>query len=138
MPYRDSKLTRLLQESLGGNSRTTLVINCSPSSYNDSETLSTLRFGMRAKKIENKAKVNQELSASELRKQLDIARRQINSFQKLVTAMENELLIWRSGELPLRSFAFGCTLHWFLRQLMRLHARGPSLNHLSRNERRFR
>jgi len=107
VPYRDSKLTRLLQESLGGNSRTTLVINCSPSSYNDSETLSTLRFGMRAKKIENKAKVNQELSAGELRKLLDIARRQINSFQKLVTAMENELLIWRSGELPFRLLVLG-------------------------------
>ncbi len=45
VPYRDSKLTRILQESLGGNSRTTLIINCSPSSYNDAETLSTLRFG---------------------------------------------------------------------------------------------
>lgn len=51
IPYRDSKLTRILQESLGGNSRTTLIINCSPSSYNDAETLSTLRFGMRAKSI---------------------------------------------------------------------------------------
>jgi len=47
VPYRDSKLTRLLQESLGGNSRTTLIINCSPSSYNEEETLSTLRFGIR-------------------------------------------------------------------------------------------
>ena len=45
VPYRDSKLTRILQESLGGNSRTTLIINCSPSSYNDVETLGTLRFG---------------------------------------------------------------------------------------------
>jgi kinesin family protein 5 len=47
IPYRDSKLTRILQESLGGNSRTTLIINCSPSSYNDAETISTLRFGVR-------------------------------------------------------------------------------------------
>jgi kinesin family protein 5 len=47
IPYRDSKLTRILQESLGGNSRTTLIINCSPSSCNDAETISTLRFGMR-------------------------------------------------------------------------------------------
>ncbi len=47
IPYRDSKLTRILQESLGGNSRTTLIINCSPSSFNEAEILSTLRFGMR-------------------------------------------------------------------------------------------
>lgn len=47
VPYRDSKLTRLLQESLGGNARTALVINCSPSSVNEQETISTLRFGSR-------------------------------------------------------------------------------------------
>src|SRR3569833_4786502 len=49
VPYRDSKLTRILQESLGGNSQTSLVITCSLSAYNDRETLSTLRFGNRAK-----------------------------------------------------------------------------------------
>lgn len=43
IPYRDSRLTRILQESLGGNSRTTLIINCSPSSFNEAETISTLR-----------------------------------------------------------------------------------------------
>lgn len=47
MPYRDSKLTRILQESLGGNSRTTIVICCSPASYNEGETKSTLLFGQR-------------------------------------------------------------------------------------------
>jgi kinesin family protein 5 len=66
VPYRDSKLTRILQESLGGNSKTTLVICCSMCSYNDKETLSTLRFGYRAKSIKNKAKVNEERSAKEL------------------------------------------------------------------------
>ena len=45
VPYRDSKLTRILQESLGGNSKTSLIIACSMCSYNDKETLSTLRFG---------------------------------------------------------------------------------------------
>ena len=47
IPYRDSKMTRILQESLGGNSRTTIVICCSPSSFNDVETKSTLMFGSR-------------------------------------------------------------------------------------------
>ena len=45
IPYRDSKLTRILQESLGGNSKTTLIIAISMCNYNDHETLSTLRFG---------------------------------------------------------------------------------------------
>ncbi len=58
VPYRDSKLTRILQESLGGNSRTLLIITCSPAESNASESLSTLRFGSRAKHIKNKPKVN--------------------------------------------------------------------------------
>ncbi|EPY50295.1 kinesin-like protein Klp3 [Schizosaccharomyces cryophilus OY26] len=70
IPYRDSKLTRILKESLGGNSRTTLIINCSPSLYNASETLSTLRFGNRAKNIKNKAVVNSELSMEEMKRKL--------------------------------------------------------------------
>ena len=62
IPYRDSKLTRVLQESLGGNAQTSLIITCSPARYNLDETLSTLRFGARAKRIKNKPKVNKELS----------------------------------------------------------------------------
>ena len=66
IPYRDSKLTRVLQESLGGNAKTSLIITCSPARYNLDETLSTLRFGARAKRIKNKPKVNKELSIQEL------------------------------------------------------------------------
>ncbi|KAJ4719296.1 Kinesin-like protein [Melia azedarach] len=51
IPYRDSKLTRILQDALGGNSRTALLCCCSPSCSNASESLSTLRFGTRAKHI---------------------------------------------------------------------------------------
>ena len=51
IPYRDSKLTRILQESLGGNARTTIICCCSPSSHNEMESLSTLQFGRRAKKV---------------------------------------------------------------------------------------
>lgn len=67
MPYRDSKLTRVLQESLGGNAKTSLIITCSPSNFNEQETLSTLRFGQRAKMIKNVVKVNHERSAEELK-----------------------------------------------------------------------
>ncbi|WCJ40762.1 Kinesin heavy chain [Euphorbia peplus] len=58
IPYRDSKLTRILQDALGGNSRTALLCCCSPSSSNVAETLSTLRFGARAKHIKTSAIVN--------------------------------------------------------------------------------
>ncbi|KAJ1968006.1 hypothetical protein H4R35_006548, partial [Dimargaris xerosporica] len=97
IPYRDSKLTRILQESLGGNSRTTLIINCSPSSYNDAETVSTLRFGMRAKTIKNKAKVNQDLSPTELKKLLKAAKTRELTFQTYITALEGEVKVWRAG-----------------------------------------
>ncbi|RMJ26461.1 kinesin heavy chain [Aspergillus sp. HF37] len=98
IPYRDSKLTRILQESLGGNSRTTLVINCSPSSYNDAETISTLRFGVRAKAIKNKAKVNAELSPAELKQLLRKAQGQVTGFENYISALESEVHVWRSGE----------------------------------------
>ncbi|CAK7266583.1 Kinesin heavy chain [Sporothrix epigloea] len=99
IPYRDSKLTRILQESLGGNSRTTLIINCSPSSYNDAETLSTLRFGMRAKSIKNKAKVNAELSPAELKQLLGKAKTQITTFESYMVNLESEIQLWRTGEV---------------------------------------
>ncbi|KAF4576582.1 hypothetical protein EYR36_004560 [Pleurotus pulmonarius] len=97
IPYRDSKLTRILQESLGGNSRTTLIINCSPSSYNEAETLSTLRFGIRAKSIKNSARVNAELSPAELKNLLTKANVANTSFQKYIAALEAEVAIWRAG-----------------------------------------
>ncbi|KAI8846602.1 P-loop containing nucleoside triphosphate hydrolase protein [Chytridium lagenaria] len=97
IPYRDSKLTRILQESLGGNSRTTLIINCSPSSFNEAETLSTLRFGMRAKTIKNKAKINAELSPSELKNLLKKAKSDLVTLQTYVVSLEGEINIWRSG-----------------------------------------
>ena len=99
IPYRDSKLTRILQESLGGNSRTTLIINCSPSSYNDAETLSTLRFGMRAKTIKNKAKINAELSPAELKRQLKSIQSKAMTFEKYIASLDVELQQWRNGEV---------------------------------------
>jgi hypothetical protein len=60
IPYRDSKLTRLLQDSLGGNSRTIMVATIGPASFNWDETITTLRYASRAKKIKNKPKVNED------------------------------------------------------------------------------
>ena len=67
IPYRDSKLTRVLQDSLGGNSKTALIITASPSIFNEAETISTLRFGIRAKAIKNKPVVNKEYTVAELK-----------------------------------------------------------------------
>jgi len=99
IPYRDSKLTRILQQSLGGNSRTTLVVNCSPSSYNEEETISTLRFGTRAKTIKNKAKVNKEMSVGELKMLLEQANKQISKLKRYISGMEDELKLYR-GDSP--------------------------------------
>jgi kinesin family member 5 len=58
IPYRDSKLTRLLKESLGGNNKTTLLVACSPHLSNMEESVSSLRFAQSAKFIKNKVKMN--------------------------------------------------------------------------------
>lgn len=97
IPYRDSKLTRILQESLGGNARTTIVICASPSSYNEQETFSSLRFGQRAKKITNNAVINVQYSAEELTKQLNVAKKEIQKLAQRLGIAEKELQIWRSG-----------------------------------------
>lgn len=68
IPYRDSKLTRILQDSLGGNYKTTLIVACSPHVFNSEETNATLKFAMRAKKIKNKVKQNIKKSTEELEK----------------------------------------------------------------------
>jgi len=60
IPYRDSKLTRLLQDSLGGNTKTLMVAALSPADNNYDETLSTLRYANRAKNIKNKPKINED------------------------------------------------------------------------------
>uniref|UniRef100_K3X358 Kinesin-like protein n=1 Tax=Globisporangium ultimum (strain ATCC 200006 / CBS 805.95 / DAOM BR144) TaxID=431595 RepID=K3X358_GLOUD len=60
VPYRDSKLTRILQDSLGGSAKTCLILAASCSSYNMPETISTLRFGLRAKEIKNPVVVQQK------------------------------------------------------------------------------
>jgi hypothetical protein len=60
IPYRDSKLTRILQDSLGGNTKTCMIANCGPADYNAEETIGTLRYASRAKNIENKPRINED------------------------------------------------------------------------------
>ena len=68
VPYKDSKLTRLLKDSLGGNFKTTLIVACSPHSYNLEETISTLNFAKRAKYVKNNVRINIKRSPEELEK----------------------------------------------------------------------
>lgn len=99
IPYRDSKLTRILQESLGGNARTSLIVCVSPSALNDTETLSTLRFGNRAKNIKNKPKVNREFTVAELLLLLEKAELRIKELEKIIKDMGGSAHITRTNSI---------------------------------------
>ncbi|XP_057532737.1 kinesin-like protein KIN-4A isoform X2 [Amaranthus tricolor] len=66
VPYRDSKLTRLLQDSLGGNSRTVMIACISPADINAEETLNTLKYANRARNIQNKPVINRDPISNEM------------------------------------------------------------------------
>eukprot|EP00698_Gefionella_okellyi_P002982 TRINITY_DN12815_c0_g1_i1.p1 TRINITY_DN12815_c0_g1~~TRINITY_DN12815_c0_g1_i1.p1 ORF type:complete len:705 (+),score=184.81 TRINITY_DN12815_c0_g1_i1:34-2148(+) len=82
IPYRDSKLTRLLQDSLGGNTKTVMVAAIGPADWNFDETISTLRYATRAKSIRNKPKINEDPKDALLRQFQD----EIERLKKLLEA----------------------------------------------------
>ncbi|XP_017121295.1 kinesin-like protein KIF21A isoform X1 [Drosophila elegans] len=88
VPYRDSKLTRLLQDSLGGNSQTLMIACVSPSDRDFMETLNTLKYANRARNIKNKVKINQDQSS-----------RTISQLRREIAALQMELLEYKQGKL---------------------------------------
>ncbi|XP_030646391.1 kinesin-like protein KIF21A, partial [Chanos chanos] len=87
VPYRDSKLTRLLQDSLGGNSQTVMIACISPSDRDFMETLNTLKYANRARNIKNKVVVNQ-----------DKASQQISALRTEIARLQMELMEYRTGK----------------------------------------
>lgn len=95
IPYRDSKLTRILQDSLGGNSRTTMIACISPAEYNYEESLNTLKYAARARNIKNKPVMNRDPNSA-LIAQL---RQNVYELQKDIIAYK-KTLISNNIELP--------------------------------------
>uniref|UniRef100_A0A8C0HD11 Kinesin family member 21A n=1 Tax=Chelonoidis abingdonii TaxID=106734 RepID=A0A8C0HD11_CHEAB len=87
VPYRDSKLTRLLQDSLGGNSQTVMIACVSPSDRDFMETLNTLKYANRARNIKNKVMINQ-----------DRASQQINGLRSEIARLQMELMEYKTGK----------------------------------------
>jgi kinesin family protein 5 len=93
IPYRDSKLTRLLTDSLGGNSKTVLIIALSPSRDSLWETYSTLGFGARAKKIQNHARINEEISPETYKKLIQTLTEEVELYKTKYSLVQNEYQI---------------------------------------------
>ncbi|KAK4848274.1 hypothetical protein QYF36_011166 [Acer negundo] len=94
VPYRDSRLTFLLQDSLGGNSKTMIIANVSPSICCAAETLNTLKFAQRAKLIQNNAVVNEDSTGD------------VNALQHQIRLLKEELLLLKRQNIS-RSLSFG-------------------------------
>jgi centromeric protein E len=106
IPFRDSKLTRLLQSSLGGNARTAVVVAISPAERNRAETKGALGFASRTKKIINKAKINQvaedQSLLSKYRNEIEVLRRQLESTNRTVEEAAGDSAALRESESALR------------------------------------
>ena len=98
VPFRDSMLTHILRDSLGGNCKTTLVVAVSPHKYNRPETISSLRFGRTCKMVTNKASVNRVFSNDELMKRLAILEAKNEELQEMLKKKAFDA--FQNSELP--------------------------------------
>lgn len=95
-PFRDSKLTRLLQDSLGGNSRTIMIACCSPADFNLEETVNTLRYATQARNIKNSATANvvQSISQEEamkLKRENELLKREVEDLQATIKRLTQDV-----------------------------------------------
>ncbi|XP_055550940.1 kinesin-like protein KIF21A isoform X2 [Wyeomyia smithii] len=109
VPYRDSKLTRLLQDSLGGNSQTIMIACVSPSDRDFMETLNTLKYANRARNIKNKVQINQDQSS-----------RTISQLRREIAALQLELLEYKQGKRNVDSEGNAAISDTFLENAMLL------------------
>ena len=86
VPFRDSKLTLFLKQSLGGNSKTCLMCNCSMLDRHFEESYQTIRFAQRAKKIKNKAKANFYRSPAEMERMIKALQKEVKSLKAQLAA----------------------------------------------------
>ncbi|CAN6280014.1 unnamed protein product [Urochloa humidicola] len=112
VPYRDSKLTRLLQDSLGGNSKTVMIACISPADTNAEETINTLKYANRARNIQNKAVVNRDPATAEMQK-----------LRSQLEQLQTELLFSRSGSAALEE------LQLLQKKVSLLELKNSELNH---------
>jgi kinesin family protein 18/19 len=98
VPYRDSKLTRLLKDSLGGNCRTTMIATVSPSSFSIEDTLNTLRYANRAKNIKCTVQSN-----------VVVARARVHEYGELISSLRTELAEWKARALAVEGSASTAT-----------------------------
>jgi len=91
VPYRDSKLTFILKDSLGGNSKTALIVACSPHYTNFEETVSTMQFAQRAKSIQNVVSINRLQSNAELSDVITKLRRELKELRSHFSILEEQL-----------------------------------------------
>ena len=96
VPYRASKLTRLLQDSLGGNSRTLMIACISPGDNNENETLSTLRYANRAKNIKNRPRINEDPKEALIRqyqKEIKTLRQMLAAQMKVTSSVTTSVVV---------------------------------------------
>jgi hypothetical protein len=109
VPYRDSKLTRLLQDSLGGNSRTLMIACVSPSDRDFMETLNTLRYANRARNIKNKVLVNQDKASQKISQLMAEIERLKYELMQFKIKSNGEQLAINYNETSMHDEASSCT-----------------------------
>ena len=104
IPYRDSTLTWLLKDSLGGNSKTIMIATISPADVNHNETLSTLRYANRAKNIINKPTVNEDANVKlirDLREEIDRLKAIMSGDPAILASVQEQLAVKEAKEQKL-------------------------------------